>query len=67
MDYRHAERDYLGLGRDDTLDTYGASLIYAVNRWAEVSLGYRRWHNDSNVVDERYTRNVYLLSVDLSL
>jgi hypothetical protein len=67
LDYRHAEREYLGLSRDDTLDSYGASLIYAVNRWAEISLGYRRWHNDSNVIDERYTRNVYLLSVDVSL
>lgn len=67
LDYQHAEREYLGLSRDDTLDSYGASLIYAVNRWAEVSLGYRRWHNDSNVVDERYNRNVYLLSFNLSL
>jgi hypothetical protein len=65
---RHAERDYLGTGgRQDKLNSAGAELIYTATRWAEVSLGYQRWDNDSNVASEEYVRNIYLLSVKFTL
>lgn len=67
LHYRHADSSYLGLGRDDVLDDYGASLIYAASRWANITLGYQRWYNNSNISDQRYTRNVCSLSVALSL
>ncbi|NBB08725.1 outer membrane beta-barrel protein [Pseudomonas sp. SLFW] len=66
--YRYADLEYLGVGgRDDKLNDYGASVIYSPTRWAEVSLGYQRWKNDSDLSDQTYTRNVYMLTVALSL
>jgi hypothetical protein len=66
--YRYADLQYLGVGgRDDKLNTYGASVIYSATRWAEVSLGYQRWKNDSDLSDQTYTRNVYMLTVALTL
>ncbi|MFF7706682.1 outer membrane beta-barrel protein [Pseudomonas sp. NPDC007930] len=68
VSYRHASRDYLGTGgREDRLNVAGAELIYTATRWADVTLGYQRWDNDSNVNTEDYTRNIYLLSLKLSL
>ena len=68
LHYRYADLEYLGVGgRDDKLNTYGASVIYSATRWAEVSLGYQRWDNDSNVSDQTYQRNVYMLTLALSL
>lgn len=68
LHYRYADLEYLGVGgRDDKLNTYGASVIYSPTRWAEVSLGYQRWKNDSDLSDQTYTRNVYMLTVALSL
>jgi len=65
--YRYADLEYLGVGRDDKLNTYGASVIYSATRWADVTLGYERWQNDSNISDQTYTRNVFLLSLALNL
>ncbi|MEB0039875.1 MULTISPECIES: outer membrane beta-barrel protein [unclassified Pseudomonas] len=67
IDYRYADLQYLGIGRDDKLNTYGASLIYSATRWADITLGYQRWENDSNFSDQTYTRNVFMLSIALSL
>ncbi|MDB6050926.1 MAG: hypothetical protein JWR17_3672 [Pseudomonas sp.] len=67
VNYRYADLRYLGVGRDDTLNTYGASVIYSATRWADVTMGYQRWKNDSNDSDQTYTRNVYLMSIGLSL
>ncbi|WP_297832976.1 outer membrane beta-barrel protein [Pseudomonas sp.] len=67
VNYRYADLQYLGINRDDKLNTYGASMIYSATRWADVTLGYQRWKNDSNDSTQTYTRNVYLLSFSLSL
>ncbi len=68
VNYRHAQREYLGTGgRDDTQNAAGAEIIYTASRWAEVSLGYNRVDNNSNVDSEDYVRNIYLLSLKLSL
>ncbi len=68
LHYRYADLEYLGVGgRDDKLNTYGASVIYSATRWADVSLGYQRWKNDSTLSDQTYTRNVFMLTVALSL
>jgi hypothetical protein len=66
--YRYADLEYLGVGgRDDKLNTYGASVIYSPTRWADISLGYQRWKNDSDLDDQTYTRNVYMLTFALTL
>lgn len=68
VSYRHANREYLGTGgREDRLDVAGVDLIYTATRWAEVSLGYHRWDNDSNVNTEDYVRNIYMLGLKLAL
>lgn len=67
LDYRFSDQDYRGIDRDDELTSYGVGLTYSPDRWVDVTLGYRRTHNDSTVRLESYKRNIYLLSVNLSL
>lgn len=65
--YRFGQRDYEGIDRDDDLTAYGLGLTWSPDRWIDLSLGYRHSNNDSSRADETYDRNVYLLSLDLSL
>jgi hypothetical protein len=67
LHYRYAQLEYLGVDREDKLNTYGASVIYSPTRWSDVTLGYQRWKNDSDDDDQTYTRNVYMMTFGLSL
>ncbi|MFC3607942.1 outer membrane beta-barrel protein [Stutzerimonas tarimensis] len=67
LDYRFSDRDYRGIDRDDELTSYGLGLTYSPDRWIDLTLGYRRSHNDSTVRLESYKRNIYVLSVNVSL
>ncbi|GGK05554.1 outer membrane beta-barrel protein [Pseudomonas matsuisoli] len=67
LEYRLADREYKSSGRNDDLTGYGAGVIYSPVRWVDVSLGYRRLDNDSNDARRDYTRNIYLLGLELSL
>jgi hypothetical protein len=42
-------------------------MTYSPLRWADVSLGYRHTENDSSVREKSYDRNIYQLSLSLSL
>jgi polysaccharide biosynthesis protein VpsM len=67
LEYQLSNRDYKATAREDDLTAYGLGVSYSLYRWADVTLGYRRSHNDSTLRDKSYKRNVYLLSVNLSL
>jgi polysaccharide biosynthesis protein VpsM len=67
LEYQLSNRDYKATTREDDLTAYGIGVSYSLYRWADVTLGYRRSNNDSSLRDESYQRNVYLLSVNLSL
>ncbi|HDZ57869.1 MAG TPA: DUF560 domain-containing protein [Pseudomonas xinjiangensis] len=73
LEYLFSDRDYkdreeLPLGdREDELTAYGIGVNYALDRWVDLTLGYRRSENDSTLRNNTYDRNVYLLSVNLSL
>lgn len=65
--FQYSDRDYKASAREDELTAYGIGVTYALDRWADVTLGYRRSENDSTFRNNTYDRNVYLLSVNLSL
>jgi hypothetical protein len=67
LDYRYSDREYKGIERDDQQTSYGLGLTYSPDRWIDVTLGYRHTDNDSSLRTESYTRNIYLLSLGLSL
>lgn len=65
--FQYSDRDYKASEREDELTAYGIGVTYALDRWADITLGYRRSENDSTFRNNTYDRNVYLLSVNLSL
>lgn len=67
VDYRFSDREYKAIDRDDQLSSTGLGLTYSPDRWLDFTLGYRHTDNDSSVRTESYTRNLYQLSVELSL
>ncbi|WP_226502410.1 outer membrane beta-barrel protein [Pseudomonas sp. MWU16-30317] len=67
FDYTHAELEYEGVDRQDKQNIFGSKITYGPRRWVDVSLGYLRIKNDSTAELEGFTRNIYLLSVELSL
>ncbi|WP_434457182.1 outer membrane beta-barrel protein [Stutzerimonas urumqiensis] len=67
LDYRLADKEYEGIGRQDDRTSYGAAVVYSPDRWIDVTLGYRYTDNDSNFEQESYERNVYLLGFEMSL
>ncbi|MGY4534477.1 hypothetical protein ACVW0Y_003617 [Pseudomonas sp. TE3786] len=65
--YEFAKRDYEGQNRSDDLSSAGLTLTYKTRRWLDIALGYTYKDNDSNAIDESYTRNVYMISLTGSL
>lgn len=67
LEYRVADREYKATEREDDIQAYGVALTYSPDRWIDFTLGYRFVENDSNVAIASYDRNVYMLTVDMSL
>ncbi len=67
LEYRMADREYKATEREDDLQSYGIALTYSPDRWIDLTLGYRFVENDSNLSIASYDRNVYMLTVDMSL
>ncbi|UAW98034.1 outer membrane beta-barrel protein [Halopseudomonas nanhaiensis] len=67
LEYRMADREYKATEREDDIRAYGVGLTYSPDRWIDFTLGYRFVENDSNVAIASYDRNVYMLTVDMSL
>ncbi|TBU86714.1 outer membrane beta-barrel protein [Phytopseudomonas dryadis] len=65
--YRYSDRDYKAIEREDKRTGYGVGLTYSPDRWVDVSLGYRHTENDSSLREKTYDRNIYQLSLSLSL
>jgi hypothetical protein len=52
--------------REDNTDNYGLSLTYQARRWLDVGIGYTYTDRASDVKNERYTRNIYALTINAS-
>src|SRR5690554_3718832 len=65
--YARSDRKYQESSRHDKRDDYGLSLTYQARRWLDVGVGYTYANNDSNVTNESYKRNIYALTVSVSL
>lgn len=67
LDATYADREYQGVDRDDQRNIFGGEVSYAVRRWMAVKARVQHTQNDSSQSTETYTRNLYLLSLELSL
>lgn len=67
LDVRYSDREYKASERDDELWSYGVGLTYSPDRWIDVTLGYRFTDNDSTLAIKSYERNIYQLSLNMSL
>lgn len=65
--YARTDRKYQDIKRKDDRDAYGLSVTYQARRWLDVGVGYTYANNDSDVKSERYTRNIYALTINASL
>lgn len=67
VEYQFSDREYKASDREDERTAYSVGVNYAFDRWADITLGYRRSENDSSRYFNSYERNVYLLSLNMSL
>lgn len=67
IEYQYSDREYKASNREDERTAYSVGVNYAFDRWADITLGYRRSDNDSTRYYNNYERNVYLLSLNMSL
>ena len=61
-----ANRDYSNDREDDT-NSYNVGLTYMAKRWLDINFNYRHTNQNSTDIDYDYERNVFKLSVDVSL
>jgi polysaccharide biosynthesis protein VpsM len=66
--YSTDDEDYENqIGRQDDVDTYGASINYDINEYFSVGASYRFQERDSSTPIRSFDRNVYLVNLNLSL
>lgn len=65
--YNFLNQEYVGSLQDDDIDTFGASLTYAYDRWLDVSLSYDYSDKASSVDLLDFDRSKIILSFDVSL
>jgi hypothetical protein len=61
------EDDYEGTSRKDDLMAYGISFNYEFRRWFQIGVGYEYDDRDAGVAGRDYDRDIYIISVSLSL
>jgi hypothetical protein len=59
--------EYEGQDRTDDLRDYNLAVEYAMRRWLDIELGYRYRNDDSDVDNQSFERNIFLLSFNVSL
>ncbi|WP_367375417.1 outer membrane beta-barrel protein [Pseudomonas lini] len=62
-----ARYEYEGQERTDDLRDYNLAVEYAMRRWLDIELGYRYRNDDSDVDNQSFERNIFLLSFNVSL
>lgn len=65
--YNFLNQDYVGSNQDDDIDSFGASVTYAFDRWLDISLSYDYSDKASSVDLLDFDRQKIILSFDLSL
>lgn len=62
----YSGKDYEN-GREDDTRSYNVGLTYMAKRWMDINFNYRHTNQNSNDLDYDYARNIFKLSVDVSL
>lgn len=67
VSYSYADEEYQDIDRDDKIKSFNVALTYEMRRWLDVGVGYIYAENDSTAIGESYERNIYSVSVIVSL
>ena len=67
VDLRHQRDEYQNFDRTDNTDVLGLRVGYQFRRWLTIGAQYTYTKRDSNVNEQDYNKNVYLLTVTGSL
>lgn len=67
LGYSRGQDDYTGIDREDTANTYRASLNYLVTRWVTLKAGVNVANSTSTDEQFKYDRNVYFLTAEMTL
>ncbi|WP_280326427.1 outer membrane beta-barrel protein [Pseudomonas sp. BN102] len=67
VSYSYADEEYQDIDRDDKIKSFSVALTYEMRRWLDVGVGYIYAEDDSTAIGESYERNIYSVSVIVSL
>lgn len=67
VNYINSEKDYVTTNRLDTINAYGIGLTYEAKRWMNIAFDYQASNQDSTDATYDYDRNVFKLTLNLSL
>lgn len=67
VSYGYAEADYQEVSREDTTSSFSLGLNYYMSPHLFLSGSYRHISNDSNIADNDYDRNLFLISLKAKL
>ena len=67
VNYINSEKDYVTTNRLDTINAYGVGLTYEAKRWMNIAFDYQASNQDSTDATYDYDRNVFKLTLNLSL
>lgn len=67
LNYINSEKDYVSQNRLDTINAYGVGLKYEARRWMDIAFDYQSSNQDSTDATYDYDRNVFKLTLNVSL
>ncbi|BBP44482.1 outer membrane beta-barrel protein [Thiosulfativibrio zosterae] len=68
LNYTNTDKEYAStIARKDTIDAYGVGVKYAFRRWMDIGFDYQASNQRSTDATYDYNRNLYKLSVNISL
>ncbi|GAB6069247.1 hypothetical protein JCM30760_03440 [Thiomicrorhabdus hydrogeniphila] len=67
VNYTNTNRDYVTTNREDTINAYGIGLTYEAKRWMDIAFDYQASHQDSTDTNYDFNRNIFQLTLNISL
>jgi len=67
LNYTNSKNDYVTANRLDTINAYGAGVKYEIRRWMNIAFDYQASNQDSTDPTFDYNRNIFKLTLNLSL
>jgi hypothetical protein len=67
VNFINTEKDYATINRKDTINAYGIGLNYEAKRWMDIAFDYQSSNQNSTDATYDYDRNIFKLTLNLSL